>query len=66
MRNTHKIVMGNTEGKESLRKTKYKIGDNIKMDLTNLGCAGVDCIHLVADWVQWRTLLTTVMKRPRY
>jgi hypothetical protein len=28
--------------------------DNIKMDLKNTWCEGVDCIHLAQDGDQWR------------
>jgi hypothetical protein len=28
--------------------------DDIKVDLKEVGWEGVDCIHLVQDWDQWR------------
>jgi hypothetical protein len=33
------------------------------MGLKELGCEDVDWIRLTADWIQWRTLVNTVMRR---
>jgi hypothetical protein len=35
--------------------------DNIKMDLREIGCDGMDWIDLVQDRDQWRALVNTVM-----
>jgi hypothetical protein len=35
--------------------------DNNKMDLTKLGCEGVDWIHLTQDRNQWLALVNMVM-----
>jgi hypothetical protein len=35
--------------------------DNIKMDLTELLCSGMDWIDLADDREQWRALVNTVM-----
>jgi hypothetical protein len=35
--------------------------DNIKMDLREIGCDGVDCIHMAQDKDQWRALVNTVL-----
>jgi hypothetical protein len=35
--------------------------DNIKMDLGEIGCGGMDWIDVAQDWGQWRTLVSTVM-----
>jgi hypothetical protein len=37
------------------------VGDNIKMDLREIGCDGMDWIDLVQDKDQWRALVSTVM-----
>jgi hypothetical protein len=35
--------------------------DNIKMDLREIGCNGMDWIDLAQDRDQWRALVNTVM-----
>jgi len=35
--------------------------DNIKMDLQEVGCEGVDWIELAQDLDRWRALVTAVM-----
>jgi hypothetical protein len=42
-------------------KTKTKVGDNIKMDLTEIGWDGVDWINMAQDREQWRALVNTVL-----
>jgi hypothetical protein len=37
-------------------------GDNIKMDLREMGIDGADWIRLAQDRVQWRAFVNTVMK----
>jgi hypothetical protein len=34
---------------------------NIKMDLRDIGCGGMDWVDLVQDRDQWRALVSTVM-----
>jgi len=46
MRNTYYILVGKPEGKKPLGRTKRRWEDNIRMDLPEIGCAGVDWIHL--------------------
>jgi hypothetical protein len=35
--------------------------DNIKMELREIGCGGMDWIDLAQDRDQWRALVNTVM-----
>jgi len=53
--------VGETEGKRPLGRPKRKLEDNIKMDLQEVGCAGVDWIELAQDRDRWRTLVYAVM-----
>jgi hypothetical protein len=46
MRNEYKILIGWPEGKRPLRRPRYRWEDNIKMGLREIGCVGVDWIHL--------------------
>jgi hypothetical protein len=40
---------------------KHKWEDNIKTDLQEVGCGGVDWIELAQDRNRWRALVTEVM-----
>jgi len=37
------------------------MGDNIKMDLRDIGWENVNCVHLAQDRDQWRAVVNTVM-----
>jgi len=41
---------------------KFLWEDNIKMDLQEVGCGGVDWIELAQDRDRWWALVTVVMK----
>ena len=41
-RGVRKVLVGKTEGKRSLARPRRKWEDNIKMDLREEGCAGMD------------------------
>jgi len=60
MRITHKIV-GNAERKRPLRKFRRRWEDNIRMDVDETECKGVDLIHVAHDRDQWRAPVKTVM-----
>jgi hypothetical protein len=59
-RNAYRIWVGKPEGKRSLRRPK-RSEDNIKMDLTEIGCCSMDWIDLAEDRDQWRALVNTAM-----
>jgi len=61
-RDVYGVLVRKPERRRPLGRPKCKWDDNIKMDLQEVGCGGVDWIDLVQDWDRWRTLLTTVMK----
>ena len=52
------------EGKRPLGRTRRRWEDNIKMDLQEVGCGGMDWIELAQDRDRWRALVITVMKFP--
>ena len=53
--------MGKPEGKRPLGRPRRRWEDNIKMDLQEVGCGGMDSIELAQDRDRWRALLTAVM-----
>jgi hypothetical protein len=60
-RNAYRILVGNSEGKKPLGRTRRRWVDNIKMDLRKIGWDGMDWIDLAQDRDQWRALVNTVM-----
>ena len=53
--------MGKPEGKRSLGRPRRRWEDNIKMDLQEVACGGVDWIELAQDRDRWRALVNAVM-----
>jgi len=47
--------------KVTVGRQRHKWEDNIKMDLRDVGCGGMDWIELVQDRDRWRTFLNAVM-----
>ena len=45
-RRVYRILVGKPEGKRLLGKSRHRWGDNIKMDVQEVGCGGVDWIDL--------------------
>ena len=60
-RGVHRVLVGKPEGKRPLRKPRCGWEDNIKMDLREVGCGGVDWIKLAQDRDGWRALVNVVM-----
>ena len=53
--------MGKPEGKRPLGRPRCRWKDNMKMDLQEMGCGGMDWIELVQDRDRWRALVNAVM-----
>jgi hypothetical protein len=47
--------------KISLGKPRRSWGNNIQMDLREIGLEGVDWIHLAKDGDRWQALVTTII-----
>jgi hypothetical protein len=54
--------VGKPERKRSLGRPRRRRENNIKMDLGEIECGGMDWIHLAQDMDWWRALVNTVMK----
>ena len=53
--------MRKPEGKRLLGRPRRRWEDNIKMDLQEVGCGGMDWIELAQDRDKWRALVNAVM-----
>ena len=45
-RGVYRVLVGKPEGKRTLRRPRRRWADNIKMDLQEVGCGGMDWIDL--------------------
>jgi hypothetical protein len=52
---------GNLKGKRPLGRLRRRWEDNIKADLQEVGCGGIDWIELTQDREIWRALVNAVM-----
>jgi len=53
--------MGERRGKRPLGRPRHIWEDNIKMDLQEVGCGGMNWIELAQDWDRWQALVNVVM-----
>jgi len=53
-RGIYRVLMGKTEGKKPLGKPRHRWEDNIKRDLQEVGCGGMDWIELAQGRGRWR------------
>jgi hypothetical protein len=60
-RNTHRILVGKSEGKRSLGRPRRRQVDNINMDIRKIERSGMAWIDLARDRYQWRAHVNTAM-----
>jgi len=60
-RGVYRVLVGKTEGKRPLGRHRRRWKDNIKMDLQEVGCGGLDWIELARDRDKWRAVVNVVM-----
>ena len=60
-RGVYIVLVGKPEGKGPLGRPRRRWEDNIKMDLQEVGCGGMDWIDVAEDRDRWRTLVNAVM-----
>ena len=60
-RGVYRVLVGKPEGKRPLGRPRRRWEDNIKMDLQEVGCGGMDLIYLAQDWDRWRDFVNAVM-----
>jgi hypothetical protein len=57
-----RVLVGKTEGRRPLGRPRYRIEDNIKIYLREVGLEGwMDCIYLAGDRDRWRAFVNAVM-----
>jgi len=54
-------LLGKHGGKRPLGRSRCRWEDNIKMDLQEVGCGGMDWIELAQDRDKWQALVNAVM-----
>jgi hypothetical protein len=57
----YRVLVEKPEGKKPLERPRRRWEDNIKMDLQELECGGMDWIGLAQDRDGWRALVNAVM-----
>jgi hypothetical protein len=60
-RGVYRVLLGKTKGKRPLGRPRLRWEENIKMDLQEVECGGIDWIGLAQDKDRWRALVNVVM-----
>jgi hypothetical protein len=60
-RYVYRLLVGKTEGRRLLGRSKRRWMDNIRMNLGEVGWGDVDCIGLAQDRNRWRALVSSVL-----
>ena len=60
-RRIFRVLMGKPEGKRPLGRPKHRWEVNIKMDLKEVGCGGMDWIKLTQERDRWWARVNAVM-----
>jgi hypothetical protein len=62
MRGVYRVLVGKPEGNRPLGRPRLRWEGNIKMEIQEVGCRGMDWIELAQDRDRWRALVKVVMK----
>jgi len=56
-----RVFVGKPEGKRPLGRPRHRWDDNIKLDLQEVGCGGMDWIELAQVMDRWQALVNAVV-----
>ena len=59
-RGVYRVLVGKPEGKRPLGRPRRRWEDNIKMNLQEVGCGGMDWIELAQDRERWQALVNSI------
>ena len=60
-RGLYRVLVRKREGKRPFGRPRCRWVDNIKKDLQEVGCGGMDWIELAQDRDRWRALVNAAM-----
>ena len=60
-RDVYTVLLGKPGGKRPLERRRRRWKDNIKMDLQEVGCVGMDWIELAQDRDRWMAVVNEVI-----
>jgi hypothetical protein len=60
-RDVYRVLVGKPEGKRSLGRPRRRWEDNIRMDLQEVGCVGMDWTGLAQGRGRWQAIVNAVM-----
>ena len=60
-RGVYRVLVGKPEGRRPVVRPRRRWEDNIKVDLQEMGCGGMDWIDLAQDRDRWRAVVNVVM-----
>jgi len=60
-RGVYKTLVGKPEGKRPFGRLRLRWEDNIKLDIQEVECGGMDWIELAQNRDRWRALMFAVM-----
>jgi len=60
-RGVYRVLVGKHEGRRPPGRPRHRWEDNIKMDLHEVGCGGMDWVEVAQDRCRSRALVNAVM-----
>jgi len=60
-RGVYRVLVGKPEGKRPLGRPRHRWEENIKMDIQEVGCGGMDWIEKAQDRDRWWAFVNAVM-----